>query len=486
MSDLKTQLREYCSHLDELHPTPDVEQFIPTPVVSPRRKWVVALAAAAITVVVIGAVPLLIHLWESTEGDLSGPGTQAPATTLTPPDTSGSGAQTSVTTAPSPEDIPEPTTAASVPETSAVTAPLPVDTGELITAVHTVSRDGWTRSNFPYLIGDGEVVGITASGDTVVAVGTLDLPCLSGGFGSDHPPCRSLAWVSVDRGSTWQMIEIGERGDNVMAVTATELGFLAVGENESGGSPQGVIWESEDGITWERRTDSAFGGSRLDDVAVGGAGVAAAGVCYGDEGCPIAVWTSTDGQTWSEPDVFEDETLLFVGITAYGGGYAVAAHLADMFDSWWRVWVSGDDGTWIESDPGVSSDGLIRIVGNEEGLVLTPAGVWATWSTVVHSTDGITWTPIVVDECPLRRFIDMSATSDRYIGVAYCPTLRQVGVWISDDGINWHLDHLLDTDDAWQLDHRPYPDDIQAVHADEQGIIVIGRSAVWITDTSSP
>ena len=288
------------------------------------------------------------------------------------------------------------------------------------------SPDGITWSRVPHdeTVFGGEhsqvMSSVIAGGPGMVAVGWDGQGILN-----DIPDVDAAIWTSVD-GETWSRVPHDEDvlgGAWIESVTLGGPGLVAVG-GTGGYNTDGdaVVWTSVDGITWSRvpHDESVFGGANsyfMSDVTVGGPGLVAVGSGGGigpwDRGDNhAAVWTSVDGIIWSR--VPDDEALLSTGgnsapmLSVTAGGPGLVAVGSD----WWTqglartpVWTSPDGITWtrVPDDETVRGVMMDVTVGGP-GLVAVGCVCAASWSPVVWtSVDGITWTPLPDDDAVLRH-----------------------------------------------------------------------------------
>jgi len=206
----------------------------------------------------------------------------------------------------------------------------------------------------------------------------------------------------------------GDQG--MLGVTAGGPGLVAIGTDSSGGDKDVAVWTSSDGLVWFRvpHEETIFGGTYdqvMSAVTVGGPGLVAVGYEWSGEDWNAAVWTSADGLTWSRMP--GDESVfggpgdqLMAGVTAGGPGLVAAGTDASGGDEDVAVWTSADGLTWervphdetIFGGPGRQSLWAVTVGG--PGLVAigyassggdVDAAVWT-------SADGLTWSRMPGDE----------------------------------------------------------------------------------------
>jgi hypothetical protein len=422
--DLATQIRDYARevHTDERPLTLDeitqlrlsAEPVRPIGLrqdsgeARPRRRWLVAVAAAAAALVLVGAVALLSRAIESETPVATTDPLSSSTLSRVPHDEAvfgggGDGAMLSVTAG----------------------GPGFVAVGFAGSdAAAWTSPDGTTWSRIPQ---DERVFGVqliqrmnsvTAGGPGLVAVGS------EGAFGPAGLGTAAV-WTSVD-GVTWSRVAHdeavfgGEGPLEMVSVTAGGSGLVAVG---SAGS-DAAVWTSPDGITWSRvpHDEAVFGGegsSTMRGVTAGGPGLVAVGSA-GSTDRDAAVWTSPDGITWSR--VPHDEaafggagTQRMNSVAAAGPGFvAVGFDESDPDPFPWgyatdaAVWTSPDGLLWsrvAHSDAVFDATVAFGLAGGAEmtsvtvgGPGLVAVGEAGSSAAVWTSPDGITWSPIFLAE----------------------------------------------------------------------------------------
>ncbi|HEY0537222.1 MAG TPA: hypothetical protein VGD53_02595, partial [Actinoallomurus sp.] len=322
---------------------------------------------------------------------------------------------------------------------------------------------------------DQELLGVAASGSTVVAVGgeldttdyrseflvstdggrsfhlaTVRTPAgdeapygdapqhIAGGNGSwvalGVSPGGGVVWTSRD-GRSWtrhpNSAGVPFSGANRIAqVTRTASGFVAVGTTSAKGDFSDlapVVWRSTDGARWTRLTAdqlkiSAKGErATLDAVAANGDTVVAHGwTASGTKRSDITegFWRSTDGGvTWGTISTpHPDDSRLTVGAAflAYGpGGFLIARDAKKKGAKPYGVLMSSADGRQWAPAGGIHVSGY----GKLQHLVGSDQG-WAAVLTagsamaITRSTDGRTWTNAGTVPMPGGRTVtDAAATS---------------------------------------------------------------------------
>ena len=408
--DLLTQLAEYGTYCDERQGSVSADDVIdtivplpmPTHSTAPRRRWLVAVAAAALILIIIGGLTWLTPLSD----------------TIPPSDTQTTIPQTTVpeTTVPTTPDT-------TVPE---LTEPL--------------SSSIWSRLPHDEAVFGGEgsewMFDVTVGGPGLVAVGS---------DGSD-----AVVWTSVD-GIAWLRVphdDVVFGGAGMSSVTVGGPGLVAVGSADPHNDEDAVVWTSVDGITWSRvpHDESVFGGvgeQWMGSVTAGGPGLVAVGWDLVGFDADAAVWTSPDGVTWSrvphDEEVFGGRSYQAMRELTAGGPGLVAVgedRSRDFDDGDVAVWTSVDGITWsrvphdeenlgegqVTSVTSVGS-GLVAVgnVGSDAG---DDAAVWT-------STDGITWSRVPHDEAVFAGAGMQSVTAGGPGLVAVGSDGEAAAVWVA-------------------------------------------------------
>jgi len=397
------QLRDYTEFFESQLPDIDLEDVLTrrigaTPVrplrprhVQRRRPWLVAVAAAAAVLVLVGGVALLMRVTRS----------EKPVATTVP------------------------------------TEP--------------ASLSAWSRVPNDEAVFGGEggqgMLSVTAGGPGLVAVGWDELE------GADHRAAvwtspDGITWSRIPHDAA---VFGGEPVAVLWSVTAGGPGLVAVGSAED---HVAAVWTSVDGVTWSRvpHDDAVFPPGWMSSVTVGGPGLVAVGSAEDDV---AAVWTSPDGITWSrvphDAAIFGGEGnqrtmnsvaaggpgLVAVGDHRTGGGWVYAA-----------VWTSPDGITWSRvphdeaafGQSGVQS--MSSVTAGPSGLVAvgseTSKGAPAVWT----SPDGITWSRVPHDEAAFgsegsqMNSVTSGGPGLVAVGSTWLGTPDAV-IWTSVDGITW-------------------------------------------------
>ena len=323
------------------------------------RKWMVAAAAAALTLVVLGAVALRAPFGASPV-----PGEEANETAVaeelaTPDATSSALAWTRIDHPALGGSSQQEIDAVAFDGTRYVAVGSERNGGSQSAAVW-FSTDGfeWERVQHDEGLfgGSGQVrmSDVVVGGPGFVAVGSswLDWTVVS-----DMANARTVAlvWVSSD-GVEWSRVEVSDTQSEasyfyaMQGVTVGESGLVAVGWDFDGEAFEGnaVTWTSPDGLTWVRNADGPeLSRALMTDIAPYQGGYIAVGsgrgwLFYGSRGCtpsdecPAAVWTSDDGSSWTRIESDNLSGRFAMVETAFVEAKAVAV-------SGSRVVAAGDD-----------------------------------------------------------------------------------------------------------------------------------------------
>jgi hypothetical protein len=338
-------------------------------------------------------------------------------------------------------------------------------------AVVLTSPDGLTWTRVPHDVvtfggnGGQQMFGVTVGGPGLVAVGR-DGPVADG-------EGDAAVWTSLD-GFTWSRVPHdedvfgGEGEQRMVSVAAGGLGLVAVGFDRPAEQGEGnaAVWTSPDGFVWSRvpHDESVFGGESRQmmlSVTTGGPGLVAVGSDghpYDEDDAPddesaqdAAVWTSLDGFTWSR--VPHDES-------AFGGSgeqrmVSVAA-----------------------GGPGLVAVGSVTGEHQTGPYEKTDAAVWT-------SPDGFTWSRVPHDAAVFATSGDLGDMHEQMLGViAGGPGLVAVGtdagdqcgsdsaVWTSPDGFTWSRVPDLRISDC----DGPY-DRMLSVTVGTSGLVAVGQEA---------
>ncbi len=459
MIDLERQLEDYGTfHDEEWGPITSEDMlagFVSTTssdyrilLSTSRRIWV-AVAAAVITILLIGVIPLLVDNQET-----------QPVDTIVPT-----------------------TLAESAPTTLAESTPTTL--GEFVPTPGTWSRIPYDEAVF----GEGfeQVMdGVTVGGPGLVAVGQA-------GFADWRP----AVWTSVD-GIAWSRVPDNDAvfGAGVMSsVTAGGPGLVAVGTSD-----QAAVWTSPDGFTWSRvpENEAVFGGGEgvdytaMNSVTAGGPGLVAVGIDghpHGENVNPV-VWTSPDGITWSrvpyDEAVFgtregvhwtamESVTAGGPGLVAVGGDW----HGVDG-QGGAAVWTSVDGIIWSRApdNEALFGGGMSSVTAGGPGLVAV--GWDAVGAAVWTSVDGFTWSRVPHDEAVFGGAEMSSVTAGGPGLVAVGWDAMGAAVWTSPDGIIWsrvpHNEAVFGT----QKPDLPVLE-MRSITAGGPGLVAVGANGVHPT-----
>jgi hypothetical protein len=470
----------------------------------PRRRWLVAVAAGVVVLVLLGTPVWLLQM---TDPDTSAVAPVVPSTVAQP----------------------KPTT---------VYGPFGDPPTSDCDAASTWSRVCDDAADF-----DGAAMwSIASGGPGLVAAGgefgysdelgfwtPEDIqPLLERGGDGD-----AVVWTSLD-GTSWNRVPHdeavfgGDGSQHIFSVTAGGPGLVAVGFDGTLDNVEGnaAVWTSPDGFTWSRvpHNEAVFGGEDwqvMFGVTAGGPGLVAVGLdgTFGVASrgeADAAVWTSPDGFTWTrvphDESVFggvEEQHMLSVtaggpGLVAVGSDGHLDAEddLMDPFANDAAVWTSTNGFAWTRvahdeavfgGDGGqrmlsvtVGGPGLVA-VGSEDGDPTgSDAAVWI-------SDDGVTWSRVPHDETVFGGSGNHGPKEHRMVGV----TARDLGlvavgwtgfdelgwdeaVWTSPDGITWTLLPQASTPDNGYVK-------MWAVTVGASGLVAVGeehggsdaRAAVW-------
>jgi hypothetical protein len=344
-NDLRTQVRDYTEFfvstvesidLDEIRERPigigegPVRPIRPLAPSSPRRGWLVAVAAAAAVLVLVGGAALLLRV---------------------------TGSDSPVATTPQ---------------------------------IDSLSSLTWSRVPHDEAVFGGpleqRMFDVTAGGPGLVAVGLEEWPDI--GTPSAPAPPSGAVWTSPD-GITWSRVPHDEAvfdRASMSSVTAEGPGLVAVGSTSmmSAFGRSAAVWTSPDGITWSRvpHDEAVFGGAGISSVTAGGPGL----VAVGGVGPDAAVWTSADGITWSRVRYDEavfggDASNSISSVSAAGTGLVAVGDGADGA----AVWTSPDGITWarVPHDEEVfgGDGGMSSVTSGGPGLVVVghAGGNAAVW-----------------------------------------------------------------------------------------------------------
>ena len=422
MPDLDTLLREY---FDEIAPAVDIERGVAERQLSPTRwppapifrsRLAIALAAAVVVILVIGAVAIF-SLFGEEPAPVTEPLQPTPVTTLaSAPETTGSTPATTTT-------VPTPPVVglgwARIPHDQAVFGPhglgiadivvggpglvaVGFDLGETMTGAVWTSTDGVSWSRVPHddeLFGPAEtrIYAVTIGGPGLVAVGE---ECTE----EDVAAFRcwvSAVWTSPD-GVEWTRLPTDDTvfpPESFIADVVTFGDTLVIGGMMCGEDPgcRPSIWTSLDGVNWAQAWTEVQAGA-INDLAVGSNGLVAVGYrVEGDSDDRAAIWSSSDGINWQqgpyEPDFFgfgaaEAAERGVTAVSPTSGGFVAVGQMDDAP----AVWVLEEGSEWslLTTDPDLFGGSVpTALLATEGGLLAVGRNVdgAAVWT----SSDGSSW-----------------------------------------------------------------------------------------------
>lgn len=297
------------------------------------------------------------------------------------------------------------------------------------------SVEGWTLVAPATAVQGADVASaVTSTGGRLVAVG----------IDAAHDPgsarTRPGVWLSED-GEQWRRVQAGaiEIGDDLadagvlMTDVAAEPGggggrLVAVGYANFEPETRALAWISEDrGDTWQRVDVPTPRGTstQLNAVAIGAdgtvraVGVRAQGSDLQDSGRP-ALWRSEEGRVWDGP-ILLDDTPAGLGArdVTWRDGRTVV--VGSSRTEGWRAtaWVLDDDGgparQASEIAPGVSVSSVTAVDAGflAAGAAQADGDAEDTDAVVYHSADGLSWAPVATIAAPGRQWIaDITAAGD--------------------------------------------------------------------------
>lgn len=443
--DLRDQLESYGAYVHDRQEAVSASEILEdapqpivlTPVRTPRRRWVGAVAGAAIALAVIGGVGLLRGEPDQTPGP-------AGAVTTVPLPTEPQGTL-----------APEPSTT--------ITPAAPV----------AFSADGWQLHTGPIDVLGSEMVihisEIVENEGVLIAVGSV----------ADERE-RPVVWQSVD-GVSWTRTFIGSGEDWIFAVARGGPGLVAVGGHRYSGSTP--FWISADGSTWEEVRTSLP--DMKDVVSFDGRLLAVASYSHEDSSesrqfeSPL-VFESTDGVNWTgvPRSNFEQPSggriFELNAIASNGDVLAAYGEIASGDFRYSGFWTSTDGTNWsLASSPSLCcqlypyGSASSALAANGEGFI-----AHRTWGSgeentdvLLFSADGSQWEVVLeLDETSAMQIRGVTATEEGFIAVGSDHRLERGIIWTSPDGVTW----------TWT--GRDLLDDISpdGVWPTGDGVIVIG------------
>ena len=238
------------------------------------------------------------------------------------------------------------------------------------------------------------VNGLAASGDTVVAAGTV--------YGNRLAPTFRY---STDAGASWQLGRLsqaaaeatppdqGDQTDDV-AVTTVDGATRWVILGHSWRQP--LTWTSADGRTWDRQVtpaDQIAENASVRDIAATPQGFVLVGTDAKD--VPTA-WTSTDGATWRAHPMGGAGSP--AAVAAKGGTVVAVGSREDAYATWvstdrGRTWKRGAKPAAPRDDSGFQRS-LDDVTATEDGFAAIGSYFAEEWRPVTYtSTNGRSWRP---------------------------------------------------------------------------------------------
>lgn len=305
------------------------------------------------------------------------------------------------------------------------------------------SPDGmtWTkRSMPPNPVGSSHVSGLVAGGPGLVAIGSITTSLAAGGD-------AALVWTSSDGGITWTATELPQPtgsqvpfGAEAIASGPDRIVILGACEPVAPGPacPRSrFLWQSTDGRDW-RVVEFPEQDVSLSTVVAGGSGFLIGGARNASASGDAAIWTSPDGRSWASVGDLPDGAGVPgepLPVNAIGVGpdriIALSGHAGMGVRA--RAWSSGDGRTWRlvadlsdrwfgigSAQPLWTSSGFLA-VGWTAPDVAPPAHPdlpVARSRTILHSTDGSTWDPLIQPPLPEgSRLTGLADGGDRIVAV---------------------------------------------------------------------
>jgi hypothetical protein len=213
------------------------------------------------------------------------------------------------------------------------------------------------------------------------------------------------------------------------SVTRWKNGFIAIANATDPQNGSFTAWSSPDGVSWAKIPDGTFGSHPTAQAAQDGDLVDIA-----TWGGAVQVWSSADGLTWQQAAISGPP---IGGRPMAGNSQGVVALMDDPRDT-----IFSDMGNSMIPDTGIHSlhsvavsNGQWVVVGQSNGDLPTPAAPAAWWSS-----DGVAWTPAVVDSAPGECLVQVVAGRDGFIAIGSTDgkIADATSFWTSSDGKSWH------------------------------------------------
>lgn len=162
----------------------------------------------------------------------------------------------------------------------------------------------------------------------------------------------------------------------MLGVAASGDGVIAVGTDTAPqGDVDGAVWLSSKGTLWKRVSSDAFTGTG-DQVINAVTWFSAGAVAVGSDGSNVAVWYSVDGASWTRvaggSGVFDGGAM--TAVTSYGNGVVAVGTNGSAPAAWY----SPDGLAWIRTPAGEFSGGTLVAI-TQVGRKLIAVGGSNTW-----------------------------------------------------------------------------------------------------------
>ncbi len=253
------------------------------------------------------------------------------------------------------------------------------------------SNDGttWVTHSIAH---EGQIWGLATNGTAVVACtdqGSIYLSNDSGVTWQKTLATGSAFWAVTYGGGTfvavgnngntatssdgqhWTVNSSPTGGNSFYDVLYTGSVYLAVGQLQG----TAVIASSNDGVTWNTNFTASSSGYSFLGVAQGGGKFVAVGDANHEA-------VSTNGTAWTAGTLLASGTTTFSGVGYFNGKFVAAGNAGTIANS-----SDGGSGAWTSGNSGDSADTLNTVgVGSTAVYVATQAGL------ILQSTDGSTFT----------------------------------------------------------------------------------------------
>jgi hypothetical protein len=237
-------------------------------------------------------------------------------------------------------------------------------------SIHVLAGGAWTTASVPD--GSGQVTGIVAFGDRLLAVGNA-LPDSRTGF----------VWESAD-GRAWRLVETLDAA-SLYDIAVSDGVAVAVGARlDPEMNATATAWRSTDGSTWRRASVSGAGSASMRSIAATSAGFAATG--HRRLGEPRPFWTTADGQRWAAVDNDLDDQLLPTDLVARADEHVMVGASGRPGEQHPFVATSSDGARWRRTNLSTAEGYASAVARVEDRLVV--AGVDADRHTHWSEADG--------------------------------------------------------------------------------------------------